>query len=177
MTTTLSKTLVTLAALLALGSGAAQAASYNFSGQIETGPALGQSFDGEFSFDESLLTGSAYELLDLSSWTLNALGQTYTSAGATATPQAAFWDGQFVGISATYTSASGGVNLVDGFTDFSGAYLAYETPAGSGFGSYTISAVPEPSSWALGLAGLGLIGVAARRRRNAEPQLSATTPA
>ncbi|MGS0756013.1 PEP-CTERM sorting domain-containing protein [Roseateles sp. GG27B] len=156
-------TLLALAATLALGT--AEAASYNFNGQIETGPALGQTFNGQFSFDETLLTGSAYELLDLGSWTLNALGQTYTAAGATVAPQAAFWDGQFVGISAFHRTAVGSVSLIDGYFDLSSAYLSYVTPLGDGIGSYTVSAVPEPSTWALGLAGLAVIGVMARRRR------------
>jgi hypothetical protein len=33
-------------------------------------------------------------------------------------------------------------------------------------GAFTVTAVPEPESYAMLLAGLGLLGVAARRRRN-----------
>lgn len=157
-----------LAFCAALVVGGAQADSFNFSGQIESGPALGQTFSGSFSYDASGLTGSAYELLDLTSWTLNVLGQSYASMGAVITPQAAFWDGQFVGISAGYAGAGGvEVNLVDGFVDFNSAYLAYRIPEGEGLGSYTISAVPEPATWVLGLAGLAAVGAIARRRRSA----------
>jgi len=154
-----------LAAALALAGLSAQAATFNFSGLLEDGPLAGQSFSGQFSYDESLLGGVAYELLDLSSWSLSALGSNLSGAGMPV--QAAFWDGQFVGLNGSYAVGSYQLNLGDGTVDFSGAYLAYKTPAGEGFGSYTVSAVPEPESYALMLAGLGCVGLLARRRRSA----------
>lgn len=152
-------------AVTVLSLGAAQAASFDFTGQIETGPLTGQTFSGQFGYNEALVTGVSYEQINLTSWTLNAFGQTFTTAGASSTPQAGFYDGQFVGITAGYSSPTMSVNLVDGFFDLGGAYVAYATPAGEGFGSYAITPVPEPSSWALAIAGLAVVGGVARRRQ------------
>lgn len=154
-------------AVTALTLGTAQASTVGFTGQIDTGPLTGQTFNGQFSYEDGLLTGSGYELIDLTAWTLNAFGQTFTTIGATIAPQAGFYDGLFVGVNAGYSSSTLSVNLVDGFFDVSNAYVAYETPAGGGYGSYSISAVPEPASWALAVTGLGLVGVVSRRRPRA----------
>lgn len=160
---TMRKTL--LAAAMVLAGLNAHADTLNFSGQLETGPLLGASFSGSFSFDASLLTGSGHELVDLSSWSLSALGQNLSGGGSSAV-QAAFWDGQFVGLDGIYAVGSYVFNLGNGVTDFSNAYLAYTAPSGDGFGSYTVSAVPEPESYALMLAGLGCVALLARRRKN-----------
>ncbi|HEX2010394.1 MAG TPA: PEP-CTERM sorting domain-containing protein, partial [Roseateles sp.] len=154
-----------LAAALALAGLNAQAAAYSFSGQLDDGPLAGLGFGGQFSYDELALSGSGYEFLDLSAWTLNVLGQNFSSATTPASPQAAFWDGQFVGLNGTFASGAYEVTLADGVVDFSGAYLGYRTPAGEGFGSYSVTAVPEPSSWLMSLAGLAAIGAVARRRK------------
>jgi PEP-CTERM motif len=46
---------------------------------------------------------------------------------------------------------------------FSGALVAYDAPVVVGTWEVTVSAVPEPESYALLLAGLGLLGFATRR--------------
>ena len=56
------------------------------------------------------------------------------------------------------------INAAEGYfshtTHFTGTYSLGDS---SGSGTFTIS-VPEPSTWALMLAGFGLVGIAARRR-------------
>ena len=48
---------------------------------------------------------------------------------------------------------------------FSGALVAYDAPVVVGTWEVTVSAVPEPESYAMLLAGLGLLSFAARRRK------------
>jgi len=57
---------------------------------------------------------------------------------------------------AAYWSPNGGT--------FTGTYTL---GAATGSGTFTITAVPEPATWALMIGGFGLIGAAARRRRTA----------
>ncbi|MDN3545270.1 MAG: PEP-CTERM sorting domain-containing protein [Roseateles asaccharophilus] len=156
-----------LAAALAIAGLNAQAASFNLTGQLADGPLSGQTFTGSFSYDERALTGAGSELLDLSAWSISALGQTFTSGTVGDQPQAAFWDGVFVGLNGSFVSGSNGLTLADGVVDFANAYVGYRTPAGEGFGSYSISAVPEPSTWLMSLAGLLAVGAVARRRKAA----------
>ena len=61
----------------------------------------------------------------------------------------------------TSVNASGGFDIVvfDGF-GAAGANLA----ASFGSGGFQIAAVPEPHEWAMMLAGLALLRIAARRR-------------
>jgi len=156
-----------LVAALALASLQVHAATYVFTGQLETGPLAGQGFSGGFSYEDQLLAGVGSEYLNLTSWALNVLGQAYSADTVIASPQAAFWDGQFVGLNATFTSGPYAVTFADGFVDFGGAYLGYSTPAGEGFGSYAVSAVPEPAALSLSVLGLAALGLIARRRRQA----------
>lgn len=162
------KTLLALAAL-ALTAGAAQASvvNYTFAGIFESGPVLGEAFSGSFSYNDQSVTGIDSELVDLGSLVFTALGHAYTANGAS---QAAFLNGDFVGIDASYSYAGGGLAFVDGVFDLASAYAAYQ-PTGSvgSFGSYTVTLVPEPAMLALSLAGLGAAGFAttSRRRRQA----------
>lgn len=71
--------------------------------------------------------------------------------------------GGFDGVSATFT-------LIDlsGFTDVTQIFVYSDDPAGLGYDTFTFdvgdTVVPEPSSWALMIAGFGLVGGALRRR-------------
>lgn len=161
---TMRKHLLALAAVL-LAAGSAQATTtYNFSGVIEDGLLAGQTFGGSFSFDETLLQADT-EWLDLSALQFVFAGQIYTLAGADANSTAVvFSGGQVVGIDAVYTGGTMDFVLSNGFGS---PYLFYVQGSDFGSGSYTVSAVPEPSTWAMGLAGLAAIGAISRRRQRA----------
>ena len=58
--------------------------------------------------------------------------------------------------------SKGNWNLVAGNYTITG--IATVSPYGSGYGSMSVVAVPEPESWVLLLAGLGIVSTIARRR-------------
>lgn len=155
-----SPSLTALAALL-LCSAAAQAATFSFSGSTDSGPLLGASFSGQFSFSDIGLPSDGEVLL--SSFTLSFAGQSYTLAGATTAPTASFVGGSFVGLSylddsSTDTALRPQLSFTPGFLGLGDAYFAYVGSSGqAGFGSYSISAVPEPAAWLLMALGLGAV--------------------
>ncbi len=157
------------AAALMLSCLGAQATSLFFTGVTDSGPLVGASFSGAFSFNE--LTAPTDGDAPLTSFSMSFAGQTYTLASATAAPSAVFSGGSFVGLSYIDGSAPdpgvrAHVGLIPGFFALDGAYLAYEGAGGAaGFGSYGVSAVPEPATAALWLAGLCVLGAAVRGRR------------
>jgi hypothetical protein len=158
-----------LAALL-LCSAAAQAASFTLAGATDSGPLPGISFTGFFSYSDIGLPTDGE--VALTSFSLSFAGQSYTLASATDTPTAVFAGGSFIGLSyvddaSADTSVRPQVSFTPGFFDLSDAYLAYVGAGGQGgFGSYTVSAVPEPAALALWLSGFALLGaVGARRKR------------
>lgn len=164
-----------LAALLLAALPSAQAATYSFSGMMDSGSLIDQSFFGNFSFDDLGLTGSGFELRDVTSVSLSFAGTNFTLANADAPADVSFMDGNLLGLffTATKSYAPPGVYLGITFvTDAEKPYLAYErlnsdwtaVDAASGSGTVIYAAVPEPESYAMFLAGLGLIGLAARRR-------------
>ncbi len=102
------------------------------------------------------------------------------------------FDGSAVTALSPYASADNNINPAGPYVTFSGVsvstaggtdYNLYfdgsnynitdsvNDPGGSGSGarnltSFTVSQVPEPATWGLLLAGFGMVGVAARRRKS-----------
>ncbi|MCV2349454.1 PEP-CTERM sorting domain-containing protein [Paucibacter sp. Y2R2-4] len=156
----------TIALALGLASLASHAASFNFNVSLDSGPLLGQSFSGEYSYAEAAPSGTGFQSLLLTSFSLNFLGHNYGLADATAAPTADFQNGVFLGLSYQYDTPAAVLTLNSGSEDVSDAYFFYKPALGDASGgSFAISAVPEPSTWALGLAGLAVVGSIARRRR------------
>lgn len=154
-----------LAALLIAALPAAQAASYNFSGAMDFGPLNGESFSGSLSFDDTGLTGAGFELFSLSNLTINFAGHTYTLANADAAPDVSYQDGAFLGLSYSASAFDPKLAFIAGSVNASDAFVAYTVGNLDGAGSIVYAPVPEPESYAMLLAGLGLVGFAARRRR------------
>lgn len=164
-----------LVAVLGFGAGIGQAApvNYNVSGAVDFGPLLGETYTGKFSFDDAPLTGSGNEFLSVDYLDFNFLGNAFNQTNGVVLPEAAFLDGDFLGLS--FSGLSFNVNasnpnfaFIPGFFNISEAFFSYDNRAGgAGFGSlvYTVSAVPEPQTWAMLLSGLALVGVVVRRRR------------
>lgn len=163
------------AAGLLLAATTASAASFNFAGVADSGPLAGQAFSGQFAYDDTAWMPGLDGDLPLTHFALSLGGQHYSLASADAPASATFAGGSLVGLSyvdldTPTPDAALQVALVPGYTALDEAYLAYETAqALAGFGSYSVSAVPEPSAAALLLAGLG--AVAWRRRAARREQL------
>jgi len=159
----------TLVAALLMAAIPAQAAiqHYSFNGAMDSGVYNNESFSGAFSFDDAGLTGTGLELVSLSSLNFNFLNTVFGQADAVIAPDVAFQDGILLGLEWTVEQPQLQFTFVAGFADTSDAFVAYDTPLGfSGAGSvtYNVATVPEPETYAMMLAGLGLMGFSARRK-------------
>lgn len=157
-----------LAVALLAAFPAAQAATqnYSFNGALDSGLYAGQTFSGNFSFDDAALSGIDAEWLSVGSLSMNFLGNNYTLANAAAPVEVSYFNGAFVGLSYTVETGEPKFSLIAGYDNVGQSYIAYDTAVlgGSGAGNVIYAAVPEPESYALLLAGLGLLGAVARRR-------------
>jgi hypothetical protein len=167
MTKTISRTAL---AVLLLCSAAAQAATFSLSGSTDDiGPLPNTAFSGLFSYSDIGLPTDGE--VSLTAFSLSFAGQSYMLASATTAPTAVFAGGNFVGLS--YVDDASGdlalrpqVSFTPGYTALSEAYLGYVGSADQGgFGSYGVSAVPEPGTLALWLGGVALLGALRMRRR------------
>ncbi len=160
-----------LAALLLAALPAAHAANqnYSFNGALDSGALIGQTFSGSFSFDDAALSSSGTEWLSVSSLSMNFAGSNFTQANAAAgsAVEVAYLDGSFLGLSYSVDSSFPKFSVIPGYDHVSQAFVAYDTAAvgGSGTGNINFAPVPEPESYAMLLAGLGLMGMVARRRK------------
>jgi hypothetical protein len=151
-----------LAALLLASFPAAQAAvqNYKLSGTLESGSFIGQTYSGSFSFDDAALASVGEEWLAVSSLSMNIFGTSYTLADAAAPAEVAYLDGNFLGLAFSNATGDPSFSLIAGSSAQSEAFVAYDTTQGlSGTGSlsYAVAAIPEPETYAMLLAGLGLL--------------------
>ncbi|MFZ2974807.1 MAG: PEP-CTERM sorting domain-containing protein [Ferribacterium limneticum] len=150
-----------LATMLFAALPAAQATtqSYSFLGTLNS-----IQFSGSFSFDNSLLAiFNAVEPLltvaPVSSLSMTYNDVSYSLLDAWGPPDVSYYNGAFLGLS--YSNDA--MTFVPGLLNTSDAYVT----DGLNSADVIYAAVPEPETYAMLLAGLGLMGVVARRRSQA----------
>jgi PEP-CTERM motif len=152
----------------------AQAAvqNYSFSGVLDSGDYVGESFAGAFSFDDATIDASGLDIANLLSFDISLLGTNYDLTHVLGTPDVSFQDGSLLGLSLNFdtTTPQIGFTFIPGSLDTSDAFVAYDTSSfgisGTGNVSYVLTApIPEPETYAMLLAGLGLVGFMGAKRK------------
>lgn len=147
-----------LAALLAVAIPAqASILTWNFSGTVDSGSLLGQTYSGLFSFDDVELTSVGSEYLAVSSLNMMFDNVAYTLTNELALTEAVFEAGSFTGMNFSAANFS----FIPGSVDTSDAFLALN----DGAANVIYAPVPEPETWTMVLMGLGLVGFMTRRRK------------
>lgn len=152
----LRNTLLAAALLAAFPAAQAAVQTYSFLGELDA-----KQFSGSFSFDDSLLGTFSPDfplitVAPLQSFFMSYGAVSFSLADAWAAPDVSFNDGAFLGLSLSNNA----MTFVPGSVDASDAFVT------DGLNSANIiyAPVPEPTTYAMLLAGLGMLGFAARRR-------------
>lgn len=167
----LSLSLTTNASVIDLKVDADDATSYSFGNSVKTKGLFSDSFIFSFNNISDLsfgivsipgskknISGLSFELFhDISNTNSESLGFFGQAASLMPTPSTAI-EHDFLKV------AAGNYHV-----EITGN--AFGTKGGTYAGSMSVSAVPEPESYAMILAGLGLIAVISRRRKKLEPSL------
>lgn len=142
--------------------------TYNFSGIFDSGFYENEAFSGSFSFDDATIDNVDLDITSLLSFNMNLLSTNYSLVNTITPTDVSFQDGSFLGLSLSIDSITPdiGFTFVPGFVDASESYIAYDTGLGlSGAGNIVYAPIPEADTYAMFLAGLGVMGAVARRRK------------
>lgn len=129
--------------------------------------------EGAFNASGDFWLGNKLAEVGASGWAsarLGYIGQAVDGAGVDVNGDKVIditGDGSADGtVSASFTLAAGSYSLIVGGARYASPYIDFDAgSAQRGFSAaLSVTAVPEPEGWALMLAGLGLIGLIARRR-------------
>jgi hypothetical protein len=165
------------ASIAALACASANAATFNFSEQLDVGPLVTGSFDG--TLNGNLITNLSNISVALDGVAFNGPlygssfdGWDWVSGGAVASLDGT--QNNFLFIDADYPTVW---NYTNYYLSINGgqATNAWNGNTGQGGGNYAVthfsatlaSPAPEPASWALMVGGFGAIGGALRSRRKA----------
>jgi hypothetical protein len=155
-----------IAATIALSLTAIQPAqsatlTYNISGTTDSGPLVGETYFGSFSFDDSNLTRNGSEFLTPANLNLNFSNPIFSNTTPVLPAQLSFFNSTFLGLNLSTSIYT----FVPGFFSLNEASFAYQInqQGGAGGVNYTLrqdpaASIPEPAA-TVGLLLLGAWGI------------------